>query len=167
MTLGVAILVIGMLALLLFSRAFRKIAAVALGLLLVAALVLYLWLEASSREQRRKQELAKGYIKSSEIEVVEPTISFSSYDRSPDRITGRIRNNSRYGLRSVELRLLFEDCPPAEKCETVGEAKEEIYIQVPSGQSRDFNHFISGHRISPRGRLQWSYAVLSITADIP
>lgn len=167
MSLGIAILVIALLTFLVVSKGFRKVAAVALVVLLVAAALLYLWSEHSSREYARKRELAKSFIRHSEVEVVDPRVSFSSYDGSPSKITGRIRNNSRHHLESIELELVFQDCISGGECETVGEADEEIRVLVPPGQSRDFEeHILSGPRLNPKGQIRWHYAIKGVVAQV-
>jgi hypothetical protein len=81
-------------------------------------------------------------------------------------MTGRIRNNSGYPLESLEIRLVFKDCSPQEQCETVDEEKTEINKSVPQGQSRDFDEYLSGSALSPKGRITWSYEILSVSAHV-
>ena len=162
MPLGVAVLIIGLICLLIVSQRFRRVAAVALGILLVGVLLLVGWYE----ENQHKRDAAKTYIKTNEIDLVDPRVSFSSYNGRPDRMSGRIRNNSGYALDSVEVRLVFQDCSPKNECETVDEQKVEIHANIPSGQSRDFDEYLFGSAISPRGRIAWSYQTISVSAHV-
>ena len=164
MSIGAAILVIAILALLVFSKGFRKVAAISFGVSLVAAVLLYVWIEKQSRENARKVELAKTYIKHSEIEIVEPKLS--TLDGRPSQILGRIRNNSKYPLGSIELKLILRDCISPEECETVGESEEAIYVVVPPGQSRDFEEYVSGPELNLRGELTWHYVLKSVVARV-
>ncbi len=166
MPLGVAVLIIGLICLLIVSQRFRRVAAVALGILVVVVLVLVGWYEQNQAERKQKREAAKTYIKTSDIDLVDPRVSFSSYNGRPDRMTGRIRNNSRYALDSVEVRLVFQDCSAKNECETVDEERVEIHANVPSGQSRDFDEYLTGSAISPKGRIAWSYGTLSVSAHV-
>jgi hypothetical protein len=81
-------------------------------------------------------------------------------------MSGRIKNNSAYPLESVEVRLVFQDCSPGKGCETVGDQNEEIRADVPPGQSRDFEEYIFGPAISPKGHVTWNYQVLSVSAHV-
>lgn len=166
MSLGLAILVLGLLYLLIVSPRFRRVAAILLGILVVTALLFVVWYYHEEAESQRKREAAKTYIKINEIELVDPRVSFSSYDGSPQRLTGRIRNNSAHALESIEVHLLFQDCSKENKCETVEDKNEEIRASVPPGQSRDFDEFISGSHLSAKGRITWSYQVLSVSAHV-
>jgi len=166
MSLGVAILILGLLFLLIFSPAFRRFAAIALGILVVALLLVVGWYKQNEAERERKRDAAKTLIKTNQIELVDPRVSFSSYDGRPERLIGRIKNDSTYPLDSVELKLVFQDCSPQNKCETVGEVEDVIHANVPPGQSRDFEEYISGPTISPKGRIEWNYRLLSVSAHV-
>jgi Tfp pilus assembly protein PilE len=164
MSLGLVVLILGLLYLLIVSPRFRRLAAILLAVLIVAILLFVGWYQHNQAEQKSNREAAKKFIKSSQIELVDPRVSFSNYDGRPDRMTGRIRNNSGYPLESLEIRLVFKDCSPQEQCETVDEEKTEINKSVPQGQSRDFDEYLSGSALSPKGRITWSYEILSVSA---
>ena len=166
MSLGLALLILGLLLLLIFSPSFRRIAAVALGILVLALLILIGWFQQNETAQKRKDEKAKTFIKTNQVQLVDPRVSFSSYDGRPEKITGRVRNNSTHALQSLEVKLLFEDCSPQNDCETVGEETDVIYGNVPPAQSRDFVEYLSGSTISPKGRITWSYQVISVSARV-
>lgn len=166
MSLGVAILILGLLYWLIVSPRFRRVAAIILGIVVGAVLLFVLWYRHNEAEQQRKREAAKTYIKTNQIELVDPRVSFSSYNGRPERLSGRIRNNSTYALENVEVRLIFQDCSPQNKCETVGDEKTQINVNVPSGQSRDFEEYLSGPAVSPKGKITWSYETLSVSAHV-
>ena len=164
MSFGVAILILGLLFLLIASPRFRRVAAVALGVVVVAVLLFIGWIHQNEAEQEHKRELAKSYIKSEQIQLVDPRVSFSNYDGRPERISGRIRNDSGYPLERLELRLIFQDCIPKGGCETVGDDKVELSTRVPPQQSRDFEEYILGSALSPKGHVEWSYQIVSVSA---
>lgn len=164
MSLGVVILILGLLYFLIASPRFRQVAAVVLGILVVAVLIFVGWYQENQAQQRRKREAAKTYIKTDQIEVVDPRVSFASYNGSPERITGRVRNNSGYVLESIDLRLIFQDCSALNQCETVDDEKSQIHVVVPPGQSRDFDEYLYGSALSAKGKINWTYQILSVSA---
>lgn len=166
MSLGIAIFLIALIWFLIVNATFRKVAAVALAVLAVGGILIFAYIEASTKEQENKRQLAKTYIKISQVELVDPRVSFSSYEGRPNGITGRAKNNSTYTLESVEVRLIFQDCLPTGNCETVGDEKEEIRVDVPPSQSRDFNQSIYGPILSPKGKIAWNYQIVSASAHI-
>ena len=89
MSLGLVILILGLLYLLIVSPRFRRVAAIALGILVVGAILLVGWYEQNQSEQKSREETAKHLIKIGQIELVDPRVSFSNYNGSPERITGR------------------------------------------------------------------------------
>ncbi|SRR6266487_5471564 len=44
---------------------------------------------------------------------------------------------------------------------------EDVLVNVPPGQSRDFDSSIYGNRISAKGTRSWNYSINSITANVP
>lgn len=139
---------------------------IVLGFMVFGALLIYLYLEHDKAESARKLAHAKSLMAKNQIDIIDiidPRVSFSSYDGSPERIIGRLRNNSNYTVRSVELYLQFEDCAANRACETVGDANENVLVNVPPGQSRDFHSSIYGNRISAKGTRRWNYSINSIT----
>lgn len=166
MSLGVAILIIGLIVLLIVSPAFRIVAAVALGVLIVALLFLAVWYTENQSAEKRKRDAAKTLIKNNQIELVDPRVSFSAYDGRPEKMTGRIRNNSTYTLQGLEVKLVFQDCLPKAQCDTVGEVHEVIDADVPPGQSRDFEEYLSGASMSPKGQIAWTFQMLSVSAKV-
>jgi len=166
MSLGIALVIVVVLFFLIKSKGFRKAALIVLGLCVVCGFLIYLYDKNERSESARKLAHAKTLITSDQIEIVDPRVSFSSYDGSPERITGRLRNNSKYIVQAVELHLQFQDCATNGSCETVGTEDESVYVNVPPGQSRDFDSSVYGNRISVRGKRSWNYSIKSITADV-
>ena len=100
MTLGIAILILGLLYLLIVSEGFRRVAAALAAIAAVALLLFVLWINQDESQNARKAEAAKTYIKTDQIELVDPRATFGF----AGRITGRVRNNSGHALASFELR---------------------------------------------------------------
>jgi len=168
LSLGLALVVIVVLFLLIKSAGFRKAALVMFGLLALGAFLLYVWITRSDNERARKDEQAKTLIKLNEVEVIDPRLSFSTYDgRQPDKLIGRIRNNSRYPIEELEFSLTFRDCNSDRNCEIIGESNPSVFISVPPGQSRDFSTYVSGGQMVPRGKLEWQYSLKGVEASIP
>jgi hypothetical protein len=165
MSLATVILVLGILLLVLASKPFRRVAAILATVSVVACVIIFAWWKEDDTKRKQKRELAKTYIQPSQIELVEPRVTFSGSDGRPDRIIGRLRNNSRYTLESFEIRLLFEDCLTEKTCETVGDFKNEVYLSVPPSQSRDFENYVSGPPVSAKGKIQWNYRITSVSAQ--
>jgi hypothetical protein len=166
MSFGLAILILGFIYLLIASPRFRRIAAVGLGVTVAIVLILVGLYEQHTAAENRRREVAKSYIKTAQIELVDPRVSFSTYDGRPDRMTGRVRNNSGYDLDSVEVRLVFQDCATQNQCETVDDEKLEIRASVPARQSRDFDQYVIGSKLSPKGQINWRYEVISVSAHV-
>jgi len=75
-------------------------------------------------------------------------------------ISGRVANKSaQYTLRDTQVLVTVQDCE-ASQCTTIGEALTTLYIDVPPGQSRDFNSAVSFYSVlHPRGQFRWYYTV--------
>ena len=112
MSLGIAIFLIALLWFLIANATFRKVAAIAFVAIALGGILIFAYIQVSNKEQENKRQLAKTYIKISQVELADPRVSFASYDGRPDRIAGRAKNNSTFTLESFEVRLLFQDCLP-------------------------------------------------------
>src|SRR5258708_18376195 len=135
MSLGIALVVIVVLYFLIKSRGFRKAAMIVLGLSLLGLLLVYLYVQHDRAKSARELAHAKSLVAKDQIDIVDARVSFSSYDGRPERMTGRVRNNSNYTVRSVELHVQFEDCAAGGACETVSDDNEDVPVIVPPGQS--------------------------------
>ena len=82
-----------------------------------------------------------------------------------DKIKGRLRNNSPYEVRTVQLKLTMQDCT-ASGCETVDEATTFLLPFVPPGQARDFDDYATFYHLgTPHGTFKWSYAIVGMEAE--
>jgi hypothetical protein len=147
--------------LLIVSEVFRRVAAAVAAIAVVALVLFVLWINREESQNARRAEAAKTYIKTDQIELADPRATFGF----AGRITGRIRNNSGHALASFALRVAIQDCSPLNQCKTVDDENPEIKARVPPGQSRDFEGYLMGSNISPRGQLTWSYQILSVSAE--
>jgi hypothetical protein len=127
-------------------------------------------------EAKQKSELAKTFIKTAQVVLIDPQVNFDRLDGRPMRITGRVRNESAYTLENFEVHLTFQDCAqPARRgsvpkgeagpCETIGDLEKAIHVEVPPSQSRDFDEFMAGPILSPKGKIEWNYQVVSTSTQ--
>ena len=152
-----AVLIVVLLAI--FSVAFRKFLAVIgviAGILVCVALVAF-WVY--SERQKREDEIARSRISIPEVELVDLGLR-------GNELSGKIKNKSaKYTLREMELRVTIEDCVEQD-CEIVGQSNESVWVEVPPGQVRYFEEYVSlPKRGEPRGETRWNYEVLSIKGE--
>jgi len=158
------------------SKPFRPLAVAGLGVIVIGTIVFGFWIYESTAKADQKRALAKTYINTGEIAVIDPSVTFDTFDGHPTRIVGRVRNNSSYTLEKFALRLTFHDCGPSSplgtvpeqtfaQCEPVGEEDKEIRVIVPPNQSRDFDDYLSGPILSPKGKIQSGYQVVSTSTQ--
>jgi hypothetical protein len=88
-------------------------------------------------------------------------------DSSFVKLTGRVRNNDpRFTLTRVELRLRVQECPTPDRCDTVGDTTESIFVNVPPKQAREIDDYVSFLGIgSARMKRTWLYEVVSISRE--
>src|SRR5436190_33346 len=103
MTVGLAFVIIAVLFLLIKSEGFRRIAIVLAGLLVFGAVLLYAWINHSDKDRARKREHARTLIKLSEVELIQPRLSFSSYDAGQRR-TPKGKLEWQYSLKAIEAK---------------------------------------------------------------
>ncbi|MXS85515.1 hypothetical protein ABO04_06240 [Nitrosomonas sp. HPC101] len=152
---------IAVLALLIISVWFRK---VAIGVIILAVLVGSLIYFLSEREEER----ALSRIPFAELDFENVTLkpNYSGYS-----LSGRIKNNSQeFTLKQVKLLITLQDCtgaPDARKCVTVGESHESVNLNIPSNQARDFEKvlYFPGGNLKFLGELEWSYSVSGIKGE--
>ena len=71
-------------------------------------------------------------------------------------------------LTQVELRLRVQECSTPDRCDTVGDTTETIFVNVPPQQTREINDSIYFPDIGrPRMTRTWSYDLVSVSADPP
>ena len=78
-------------------------------------------------------------------------------------------NSKKYALRGLGLRIVLEDCEMLDKqtsCTVVAETTNNLSINVPPGQARDFSEGIYGLG-SPiaKGNMVWRYEVTYIRGE--
>ena len=176
MSLGLAVLLIGILCLAIANKAFRQIALAGFGVLVVGTMIFFLSLHEHETEAKQKSELAKTFIKTAQVVLIDPQVNFDKFDGHPMRITGRVRNESAYTLEKFEVHFTFQDCPIRPQrgvaaktepgpCETIGDQENEIRLEVPPSQSRDFDEYLSGPILAPKGKIEWNYQVVSTSTQ--
>ena len=154
-----AILVLGILALAIWSRAFRYIALVLGGIciLVVGGFFIYDHRRTASIEQARQVALTR--IPLSDVEILITTFKRGSFE-------GRIRNLSdEYTLTAATLRITVQDCNEDKVCDTVLESDERLYLEVPPNQARDFDEWFDASGVKIRGSAEWSYQLLSTEGE--
>lgn len=86
-------------------------------------------------------------------------------DYSTQKLYGRITNNSKYELSSLQLKFTYKDCETANgnNCVVIGE--DDVYVSesVPGGQARDFDSYMKTPPI-PKGFLNRTWAISSVRA---
>lgn len=145
---------------------FGKALAGLFGVLLVLAIVGAIILFVMDRRQKAERELAKTRIKTAEVDLVDLGLR-NGYGAGSYTLVGRVRNRSgRYTLNEMRLKLTMKDCGDTNSCEVVGQTEEAIYVNVPPGQARDLNEFVSFTGLgSPRGKHQWDYEIVEIVGQ--
>lgn len=92
--------------------------------------------------------------------------SYSGY-----KLSGRIKNNSQeFTLKQVNLLITMRDCigtPDSQDCVTIGESHENMDLNIPPGQARDFEKslYFPGGNLKLLGKLEWNYSVSGIKGE--
>jgi len=152
-----AILIVVLLAIV--SIAFRKFLAVAgiiAGILICVAVVAF-WVY--SEQQKQEDKLARTRISPQDVELTDLELRGSE-------ITGKLKNKSaKYSVSEIELRITIKDCV-GDNCEIIAQSNESIWLDVPPGQVRFFEEYVSlPKRGKPTGETKWYYDILSIRAN--
>jgi len=157
------LVILGVLALAVFSPGFRALALAGLGLLLILGIVFFAYLRYEQTQADTERAEARRRVAPQEIDLVDLTLKPMYAGSSSFTLAGRVRNRSRqYTLTRIELRLTMKDCVDA-VCEVVGETIESISLSVPRGQARDMDDYVSFTALgAPRGRHTWEYALVSL-----
>jgi hypothetical protein len=154
------LLLLGVVALAIFSRGFRGALIVVVvlggaGLFLVEG-----WNRAEDSAARTR--VARDLVVLEDLSLAR---SYSSYS-----LSGRLRNNDRqYTVNRLIVRVTLRDCRPHEPspiCDIVGETDTSIFLDVPPGQVREIDsgvYFSSGTIV--RNQMQWDYTVVAIYAS--
>ena len=143
------------------SRGFRKLLLILGGIILLGVGLISAWLASENRAAQKERAAAKLRIPRANIEFVDLRLGLSE----SSQLTGRVRNKDpKYTLTGVELLLRVQECTTPTQCETVGEANQSIYLDVPSGQARAIDTYVYFSRLgSPRATRTWTYDLVSIS----
>jgi hypothetical protein len=145
----------------------RKYAGVMFLALVVAVVASYFVLDGN-------KQAARGLVAADELVLKDINIAAKS---SSYRITGRVVNNSQTAqVLSFGLEVLAWDCTPeAEsselrsydlKCVTIGEVEEQIFVEIPPGQARDFDDqvYFHGGKLNWNEHMRWKTRVMWVEA---
>ena len=102
---AVAIVIIGLLALAVFSRGFRLTLFSLVGVAVLALGIYYLSMRADDARQVEQTRVARQQVQPTDVALDDITI-FGSW------VNGSLRNNSGYIVDRVGIRLTLHDCPP-------------------------------------------------------
>ncbi|MBC6961814.1 MAG: hypothetical protein DWB48_03500 [Nitrosomonas sp.] len=155
--------VIGLIVLILLivSAWFRK---VAVSVIIVTGVVGSLIYVLNEREEERA--LSRIPLAELDFENVALKPSYSGY-----KLSGRIKNNSQeFTLKQVNLLITMRDCigtPDSQDCVTIGESHENMDLNIPPGQARDFEKslYFPGGNLKLLGKLEWNYSVSGIKGE--
>ena len=141
----------------LFLPRFRRALWVTLGIL-ICVITLIIWIDYRDREIGTSR-LSPAQVALLNMQV-RPGLNSRSYV-----VNGRIRNNSPdFTLTAFFLKLTLKDCR-SEECETIGQEQNRVPIEVPPGQSRDFEVSVPfPFVVAVQGKPEWTYEVVRINA---
>ena len=77
-------------------------------------------------------------------------------------LRARVRNSAtEHTLTAFGIAVQALDCSGADRseCVVIGDQSQEIQIEVPPGQARDFYQQFQFRHMQPRGELRWDHAV--------
>lgn len=154
---GVAVLYFGI-----HHPGFRKLALILLTVIVAAAVLGGGYFYWDAQRQAARSAYAKSLISPDTIDFVDLRLS-SSY--GTHNVHGKVRNRSMYQLRSFKMKITVQDCP-AGKCETIGEDEISEYIDVPPGQMRAFDRYVSLMGMPTPIALEWHYSIIELEAAL-
>jgi hypothetical protein len=145
---------------------FRWLLAILVGVAIVGILLLLGWIQIDKSAREKEEQAAKLRIPRSNVELIDLRMGT---DSSSVSLTGRVRNNDpRFTLTEIELRIRVQECSSPDRCDTVGDTTESIFVNVPPQQAREISEYVFFSRIgSPRMKRTWSYDVVSISGKSP
>ena len=130
---------------------------------LFAILLIVSWIISSNSKQKAENEAARNRVRAEQL-------VFTDLQLKPGPIyelTGRVKNNSKYNVSSISLKVRIFDCNAQSHCDVVAESSVyDILISgIPSGQVRDIDASVFVHdKPQFRGRFQWDYQITEIIA---
>lgn len=158
------VLVIVVLCLLATSETLRGLVAIVLGLglslLAIAAVLGVVFVMWDANARAKDDAVSKSRIPFSHVELVDLRMET---DRPFAALTGRVRNrNPQFALTKVALHIRVQECPALNQCETVGDATQQVILDVPPGQAREIDTHVSFVGIGqPRAPRSWQYEIVS------
>ena len=149
------IIVIGLIFLAVKYRAFRMF-------LLIGCAVIALGIGAYLARERSEREEAKSLVRPDQL-------SFSEMTLGPEygttyTLRGRVKNNSPYEVKNVQVKVQVSDCDANGHCDVVGEEPEYAFVDVPPGQVRDLSESIYFSNMVIHGHFEWNYVVTQVEA---
>jgi hypothetical protein len=158
--------IIAIIAIIFFAIAHPGFRRFLLGLfvaIIAACVGLYLYVQNETRQQEKRQELARSLIKNSEVEFQNLVMSnnYGSW-----RIKGLVKNNSRYQIEKIKLTVAVSNCDGNKSnCIVVGTDDDvSSYLDIPPGQARGLDTFVSFRNLPQLTDWNWSYRVGYIQA---
>lgn len=147
----------------------RKYAGVMFLAFIVAVVATYFLLDAN--KQAALSRIAPSEVLLKDIDIVPKSSSY--------RITGRMVNsNETAQVLSIGLEVLAWDCSPEEgveprsydvKCVTIGQVEEQVFVEIPPGQARDFDDqvYFHGGKLNWNEHMRWETRVMWVEAKLP
>ncbi|MCA1366481.1 hypothetical protein I6F15_03550 [Bradyrhizobium sp. BRP14] len=161
--LAAAIVVVAVLYFSIHHPGFRKVVLITLAVVVAAAAAGGGYLYWQSERQAARSAYAKTLITKDDIDFYNLTLQSSYGSHS---VRGTVRNRSLYPLKSFGMRITIQDCP-AGKCETIGEYNMWQYgVDVPPGQVRSFDGYVSFPGMPTPVAQQWYYSVTELEASL-
>jgi hypothetical protein len=148
------LLLIGLIAFLKLPS-FRKV-------VLIIAGVITLTVIGYTAYDKQQTEASKRLVRFDQLDFTDMRLGLGDY---ASKLTGRVKNNSKYTVFEVRASIRALDCDQNEKCEVIGEEEQDIVPVVPPGQVRDVDKsiYFSGNT-KPRGKFQWNYRITEVRA---
>lgn len=159
--------IVAIIAIVSFAIAYPGFRRFLLGLFVViaaAAVGIYLYVDYESRQQEKRQFLARTLITYSDVEFQDLIMS-NSY--SSWKIKGLVKNNSRYQIETIKLAVAVSNCDANKKnCMVVGNDDDvtAYSIDVPPGQARALDAFVTLRNLPQLTNWNWTYRVVYIQA---
>jgi hypothetical protein len=167
------ILVVGFVALLIGSPAFRWAVLVIVGIIAVGIFAI-VEAEKSGAERRRQQQAQEASfeaarwqrISADSVSVRDSTLSTSSVGQRT--LTLDIKNQSSLAITGLRAVVRLYDCPRGtvaidSSCETIGDASGSLYGDIPPDQARQLTgRFTFQNEPRPKGQLRWSMEIKGV-----
>jgi hypothetical protein len=157
--------IIAVIAIVFFAIAFpefRKLLLILFVALIAAGVGIYFYSENASRQREQRELLAQTLIKNSEVEFLNLVMS---NDYGSWKIKGLVKNNSRYQIEKLKLMVAVSNCDGNKRnCTVVGANDVTDYLDIPPGQARALDAFVTLRNLPQLTDWSWSYRVGFIQA---